>query len=240
MFMCQWVPQCAVPMGPMTYGNYHTAPSQYLSMAMGSNAALQEEGVKSYIQWFTNDDQTRDLAHPGDIQNIVSLAKDEGKRKIILEVLKSRLGLGWPYNYRALDILSNLDPTYLIGMLDDISKFASPAAGVFGGEQLKLVTNTFIDKVKAAKKKKEDDELAKKHAEMMAMWGPLFTNEPAKPVYPAHLFFPHTASRPVPYPYVPPGLNCPPVTWANTAPEGWTSWVTPEARGVPKCCMPPW
>ncbi|BEJ12410.1 hypothetical protein CspHIS471_0208700 [Cutaneotrichosporon sp. HIS471] len=220
----QWFPRCSMPMGPMPGGNNHQA-SQYMSMITGGNAALQEEGLRSLVQLYTGGDDAAGLADAQQIEALVTLAKDESKRKIILEILKGRLALDWPYNYRALDILSNLEPEHLIGLLDDISKYASPAAGVLGDEHLKTVTNSFIEKVKAARAKKEADEFDKKQKEMMAVWGPLWTNQPAAPVYPAHLFFPHTASQPVPYPYVPPGLNCPPVTWSSRAPEGWTSWV---------------
>lgn len=215
-------------------------PVSSLLVTDGTSAALQAEGVRQLTQLYTNGDDSQSLADAHQIDGIVTLAKDETKRKIILEVLKGRLALQWPYNYRALDIMANLAPEHLVGMLDDISKYASPAAGVLGGEHLKAVTNSFIDKVKAAKAKKEADEFEKKQKEMMAMWGPLWTNQPAAPVYPAHLCFPHTASQPVAYPYVPPGLSCPPVTWSSRAPEGWTSWVAPEARGLHRCCTSSW
>ncbi len=130
--------------------------------------------------------------------------------------------------------MKDLEPAYLIGMVEDIAKFSNPAAGVHGGEHLKDVTNKFLDKVKAAKAKKEEEEFAKKQTEMMSMWGPLWTNQPAQPVYPAHIIFPHTATQPVPYPYVPPGLNHQPVTWSSRAPEGWTTWV------APRYCSSPW
>ncbi|GMK55086.1 hypothetical protein CspeluHIS016_0201420 [Cutaneotrichosporon spelunceum] len=217
----QWFPSCAMPMAPMPSGNSHQA-AQYMSMINGSNSTLQEEGLRSLVQLFTTgDDQS--LAETQQIKTLATLAKDESKRKIILEILKGRLALDWPYNYRALDILFYFEPEHLIGLLDDISKYANPADGVWGGEHLKAVTNTFIDKVKAAKAKKEAEEFDKKQQEIMAMWGPLWTNQPAAPVYPGHLFFPHTASQPVPYPYVPPGLGCPPVAWSSSAPVGWTS-----------------
>lgn len=166
------------------------------------------------------------------------LAQDERKRKIILEVLKSRLNLSWPCNYKALDVLSNLPADCLVGMLDQLSEFASPAAGVYGADELKKVTNTFIEKVKAEKAKKEAEEFEKKQKEVSAMWGPLWTNSPPVPAFPGHICFPTTAHRPVPYPYVPPGISCPPVTWPNGAPEGWSTWVTHghEPHRVPCCC----
>ncbi len=35
MFVYQWLPRCAMPMGPMNYG-YHETAHQYLTMARSS------------------------------------------------------------------------------------------------------------------------------------------------------------------------------------------------------------
>lgn len=165
------------------------------------------------------------------------LAQDENKRKIILEVLKARLDLGWPYNYKSLDIMAYLPPDYLVPMLDKLSEFAAPPQSVVGATQLKEVAGRFIEKVKAEKAKKEAEDFDKQQKEIAAMWSGLWANRPSAPVYPGHVFFPNTAQQPVPYPYVPPGLSCPPVTWASKAPEGWSSYVVPDPHGVPWCCM---
>lgn len=190
---------------------------------------------------YTDSDETRGLAALDQVERVVILAQDEHKRKIILDVLKSRLDLGWPCNYKALDIMAHLPPAYLVPMLDKISEFAIPAQSMVGATQLKEVTSRFIDKVKAEKEKQDAEEFEKKQKEIAAMWSGLWTNQPAQPVYPAHLCFPHTAQPPVPYPYVPPGLTCPPVAWSSKAPEGWTSWVGGEqSHRVPCCCMSPY
>ncbi|WRT69754.1 uncharacterized protein IL334_006745 [Kwoniella shivajii] len=145
--------------------------------------------------------------------------KDDDERKIIMEVIKSRIELDWPYNYKALLLLGKMPEGELSDLEEKLGKFADSPQTVTGAKHLKEVSKPLHEKAKAAKAKKEEEEMKKRQEAIMGMWGGLWANNgytaPALQ-YGGYMGWP--------YPYAaPPGIaKAASMEWPGKPPEGWS------------------
>jgi hypothetical protein len=182
-------------------------------------------GLRDYIERALSADR-RTMCSEADRLNIAEWSKVESNRKVIMEVIKSRLDLGWPYSYKALDLLSIMPLAELIPLHDKLKAFNDSANTVEGHSDLKKAAKPLLDKVEGEKKKIEEEEVKKKQEAILQMWGGLWTNEAGK-----------TGVTPwggYQYPYqVVPGVPAQAgVPWMGQPPSGWQPWVLTPTRCI--------
>ncbi|WWC73643.1 uncharacterized protein I206_107615 [Kwoniella pini CBS 10737] len=154
-----------------------------------------------------------------DLRWFAEWAKKDDERKIIMDILKSRLELSWPANYKALVVLSAMPEAELVGLEEKLGKLAESVPPIEGAKYIKEAAKPLHEKAKAAMAEKEAEEMAKKQAAIQAMWGGLWANDayhaPALQ-YGGYMGWP--------YPYaMPPGVaRAPAAEWPGKPPEGWT------------------
>jgi hypothetical protein len=182
--------------------------------------------IRDYAEHVMSGDR-RSMAPAEDIKRLEEWCKNEEYRKVIVEVVKSRLDLGWPYNYKALDVCGVIPVGDLLGLLEQLTKLNESAASVEGAAEIKKLAKPLVDKANGEKKKQEEEEFAKQQAAIAAMWGGLWHNAPAQ----AQLQLGNAGWGGYPYPYnMVPGTAAAVPPWqavidALGTPEGWTPWV---------------
>ncbi|KAK8849723.1 hypothetical protein IAR55_005058 [Kwoniella newhampshirensis] len=144
-------------------------------------------------------------------------AKDEESRKIIMDVIKARLELQWPYNYKALLLLAKMPDSEIVNLHEKLGKLADSPDSVKGAKYLKELAKPLLEKAKAEIAKKEEEEGKKKQEAIMAMWGGLWANNnfaPSALQVGGYLGWP--------YPYtMPPGTVAHLGGWNGKPPDGW-------------------
>ncbi|WWC92853.1 uncharacterized protein L201_007814 [Kwoniella dendrophila CBS 6074] len=175
--------------------------------------------VRDLAEAMTNGN--RDLGPSDDeLGWIEGWGKKEGERKIIMEVIKSRIELGWPYNYKALLLLGKMPESELGGLEEKLGKLADSAQSVVGFKSIKELAKPLWEKAKAELAKKEEEEMKKKQAAIQAMWGGLWANDsyqqPTLQQYGGFMGWP--------YPYAaPPGVARNAYgNWSGKPPEEWS------------------
>lgn len=181
-----------------------------------------EGAIRDFVEHCTNGDRTS-LCDANQLEWFKEWAKNDDYRKLIMDVLKTRLDLGWPYNYKAIDILAVMPVSELLPLAEKLGKLAE-ASGE-GSAEVKKVVKPLVDKVKAEAAKAEVEEMKKKEAAVLAMWGGMWANDGYR--------YPQLAASGwggFPYPYsaagIVPGVAPPPVEWISKAPEGWQTYVS--------------
>lgn len=144
--------------------------------------------------------------------------KTESYRKIIMEVLKARLELSWPYNYKALMILAKMPDPAIVTLHEQLGKLSEAADSVVGAEHIKKIAKPIFERSVKEKKKKEDEEAKKKQEAIAAMWGGLWANDGyTAPAIATNGW----AGWPYPYP-MPPGVAAQMMAdWKGKGLEGW-------------------
>jgi hypothetical protein len=177
--------------------------------------------IRDYAENVMSGDR-RSMAPAEDLKRLEEWCKNEEYRKVIVEVVKSRLDLGWPYNYKALDVCGVIPVGDLLGLLEQLTKLNESAASVEGAGEIKKLAKPLVDKANGEKKKQEEEEFAKQQAAIAAMWGGLWHNAPAQ----AQLQLGNAGWGGYPYPYnMVPGTAAAVPPWQGKPPDGWTSWV---------------
>lgn len=116
--------------------------------------------IRDYAEHVMSGDR-RSMAPAEDVKRLEEWCKNEEYRKVIVEVVKSRLDLGWPYNYKALDVCGVLPVGDLLGVLEQLTKLNESAASVEGAAEIKKLAKPLVDKANGEKKKQEEEEFAK-------------------------------------------------------------------------------
>ncbi|RXK37961.1 hypothetical protein M231_04747 [Tremella mesenterica] len=160
---------------------------------------------------------------PQDDWFIDELMKHDDHKKIIYEVCKERLGLGWPYCYKAMQVLEHAPNPDLLQFTDALNKLNESAATVLGSAEIKKKAKPLLDKAKSEAAKKEAEEAKKKQEAIAHMWGGMWANDGYKA--PA-LYNAGWQGFPWPYVNMPPGVQAAAqVDWNSKAPAGWNSYV---------------
>lgn len=176
------------------------------------------------------------MCDPRAVENIkVWAAENEAQRKVIMEVVKSRLNRGWPYNFKALDLLGVMPVSELAGLADKLKALTESPATTEGSAELKKLAKPLFDKAMVEVRKAEEEEARKKQEAITAMWGGLWANHVGRP---AQI---NTGWDGYTYPWgqIPPGVSASvsapaQVQWTGQGPEGWQSWVlVPRATPNP-------
>lgn len=87
------------------------------------------EAIRDYTEHVISGDR-RAMCSEGDKRNLEEWGKNDEYRKAIMAVIKARLDLPWPYNYKALDALSCMPVSEMAAVLDKTTKLAEVAASV--------------------------------------------------------------------------------------------------------------
>jgi hypothetical protein len=214
-------------MNPFTQQQHYAIPAILPSSSpFVSNPA---GAIRDLTEHVTNGDRDQ-MCDAQRLKWFEEWGKNEEFRKIIMDVLKIRLELVWPYNYKALDILAVMPSSEMLGVLDKLTKL-NEASGVEGAAEIKKVVKPLIEKAEAEKKKKEEEEMKKREAAVLQMWGGLWANDGYK-----HPTLAGYGWGGFPYPYsgagIVPGVSLPGVEWQSKAPEGWQAYVS----GGPHYC----
>ena len=207
--------------------NLWSSPHHYAIPAIlpSSNPLVSnpEGAIRDFVEHCTNGDRTN-LCDANQLEWFKEWAKNDDYRKLIMEVLKVRLDLGWPYNYKALDILAMMPPGELVSVADKLGKLGEGTGE--GHAEFKKLVKPLLEKVKAEQGKQEAEAMKAKEAAVLAMWGGIWANDGYRQ--------PQLAAGGwggYPYPYsaagIPPGIAPPPIQWHSKAPEGWQAYVTP-------------
>lgn len=182
-----------------------------------------EGAIRDLTEHVTNGDRDQ-MCDSHRLQWFAEWGKNADHRKIIMDVLKVRMDLVWPYNYKALDILSVMPVSELPGLQEKLTKMNEGTGE--GAAELKKVLKPLLEKAAAEKKKQEEEEMKKREAAVLQMWGGLWANDGYK--HPALAGYGWGG---FPYPYsgvgIVPGISLPPpgVEWKSKAPEGWQGYV---------------
>lgn len=95
----------------------------------------------------------------------------EELRKVVIAVLSERLKLGWPYNYKAVDVLAVMPDAALIPFIDRLDKLTKLDTNVRGSADLKKLVKPVLDRANKAKEAKAEEEARKKQAAIEAAAG---------------------------------------------------------------------
>jgi len=175
--------------------------------------------IRSFTGYATSGDR-RTMIEPLALNRFEEWGKIEGPRKIIMEVLRSRLDLGWPYNYKALDLLTVMPLTELVPLADQMRALADSSAGVEGGAELKKLAKPLYEKAMGEIRKGEEDEARRKQEAITAMWGGLWANEIGRPR--AGGWYGRDYQAAYPWAGMSPGVAAQAEQqWAGRPPEGW-------------------
>lgn len=197
-------------------------PSTY-SLADSSPLIVNPEGaIRDFAEHATNADR-KQMCTVWDLKCLEDWGKDEEHRKVIMEVIRSRLELAWPHNYKALDVLSVMPVGETVGLIDKIKSFAESPNTVEGGAELKKIAKPILDKAEGEKKKMEEEEMKKKQEAVVAMWGGLWANDHVR--QPGALTASGYYGWQYPYQVVPGVPAQAGVEWRSKAPEGWSPYV---------------
>ncbi|WVW86877.1 hypothetical protein I302_108932 [Kwoniella bestiolae CBS 10118] len=176
-----------------------------------------DSGVRDYTERCTNAGR---MVGPDDreLKWFEQWGKNVDTRKVIMDVLKGRLELDWPQNYKALIILGKMPEGELEGLEEKLGKLADSAQTVEGFKHIKELAKPLHEKAKAGLAKKEEEEMKKKQAAIQAMWGGLWANDG----YTAPALQ-YGGWKGWPYPYdAPPGIaRAAAAQWPGKPPDGW-------------------
>lgn len=98
-----------------------------------------------------------------------------------MEVVKSRLDLPWPYNYKALDLLSIMPLPDLIPLAEKLKVLSEAASPMEGAGELKKLAKPLYEKAMVEQGKVDEEEARKKQDAIAAMWGGLWANDVGRP-----------------------------------------------------------
>ncbi|ORY34700.1 hypothetical protein BCR39DRAFT_556212 [Naematelia encephala] len=212
------------PPGPQFYGIPQIPPSSH---PMVVDPAL---AIRDYTEHALNGDR-RSMCDETSKKLLESWSKTDEYRAVIVDVVKTRLDLGWPYNYKALDILSFMPLGDITGLYDKLKALSESPASVEGAAELKKAAKPFVDKVDAEKKKAEDEEASKKQQAIAAMWGGLWADDATR----RQAQIASAGWGGWPYPWLQaPGVSAQAVAWPGKGPEGWQpSSITPMPQVYP-------
>ncbi|KAK4684333.1 hypothetical protein P7C73_g5852, partial [Tremellales sp. Uapishka_1] len=177
-----------------------------------------EAAVRDMVEHATGADPSN-LARKEELDLLKEMAKNDDHRKIIMAVIKGRLDLPWPYNYKALDVLENMPAGEILDCKDKLEKLATLATTVYGAPELKRKANPLVEKAKTEATRKEEEDAKKQQETIAAMWGGLWSNPPRAAA---------DQWSGWPYPYgSPPGVAAAQsMAWPGRPQEGWNPWVT--------------
>jgi len=192
-----------------------------------------EGAIRDFTEHATNADRHR-LCDVWDLQCLEDWGKDESHRNVIMTVLKSRLDLPWPYNYKALDVLAVMPLSEAVSVADKLKSLSETPASVEGAAEIKKSVKPLLAKVEAEKQRLEEEDMKKKHEAISAMWGGLWANDHARP--PGALAAAGWHGWQYPYQVVPGVPAQAHVGWASNAPKGWSPYVM---ASVPPGNYPP-
>jgi len=120
--------------------------------------------IRDFAEHATGGD-SRQLATANELRSMEEWGKVEDYRKVILEVIKARLDLPWPYSYKALDILAVMPVTSLMGFTEQLKKLSALPTSVLGAAEVKKAAAPLLGKAKAEKAKVDEaDAKAKQEA----------------------------------------------------------------------------
>lgn len=224
-------PQSHPFMHPYTHQHHYAIPA--ILPSSSPFVANPQGAIRDLVENVTNGDRDQ-LCDAHRLKWFEDWGKNEEYRKIIMDVLKVRMELSWPYNYKALDILAVMPVSELPGVLDKLTKL-NETSGVEGFQEIKKVVKPLIEKAEAEKKKNEEEEMKKREAAVMAMWGGMWANDGFKQPTLAGYGW-----GGFPYPYsgagIVPGVSPPGVEWKSNAPAGWQPYVFNSGRVL--CVVP--
>ena len=178
--------------------------------------------IRDFTEHATNADR-KQMCTVWDLQCLADWGKDEEHRKAIMGVIKARLDLPWPHNYKALDVLSVMPVSEYVGLIDKLKGIADSPASVEGAAELKKIVKPILEKAEGEKKKAEEEEMKKRQDAITAMWGGLWANGGAKA--PGGLAQAGWYGWQYPYQVVPGVPAQAQISWNSKAPEGWTPYV---------------
>ncbi len=178
------------------------------------------------------------MATVNDLKWLEEWGKIEDYRKIILEVVKARLDLAWPYNYKALDVLAVMPTTVLPGFKDQLTKIADLPGSTLGAVELKKAVKPLLEKAKEEQGKLDEADFKAKQAAIAEMWGGLWANQPGQGV--AYNYPMGTPGFYNPYlQWQPPRVaQAAAAAWAGKPPEGWQPWVLNPVPSAPPSTYP--
>lgn len=180
--------------------------------------------IRDFTEHATNADR-QSLCDVWDLQCLTDWGKDEAHRKTIMEVIKSRLDLPWPHNYKALDVLAVMPLSEAVALHDKLKALSETPASTEGAAELKKIVKPILEKVEAEKKKAEEEDFKKKQEAISAMWGGLWANDQAAKA-PGGLAAAGWYGWQYPYQVVPGVPAQAQVGWNSKAPEGWSPYVS--------------
>ena len=102
-------------------------------------------------------------------------------RKVIIEVVKARLDMGWPYNYKALDLLGVMPVGEVVGLSDKLRAITETPPSTKGSSELKTIAKPLLERAMAQIERVEEEEARRKQDAIAAMWGGIWANEVGRP-----------------------------------------------------------
>ncbi|ODN95799.1 hypothetical protein L198_04417 [Cryptococcus wingfieldii CBS 7118] len=123
--------------------------------------------VRDWVELDTNSDNIR----PNHISKVEQWTKHPDWLKVIMSVLKDRLGCEWPQNYKAIMYLEKVPEAELAGVHDDLKKIVDAGDSLRGHEHFKEQAKALYEKAKVQKKKADVAAEKKKYEEMMKKFG---------------------------------------------------------------------
>ncbi|KAL1405054.1 hypothetical protein Q8F55_008677 [Vanrija albida] len=244
---CHCVHVCSCNMSYDQYGYTHsTSPhlGAALTNAMYSESKSVQHAAIKDATYFATDGSTVSLVGARILDRFKEWGAVEEYRKIITAALTERLKLGWPYNYKAVDVLAVMPDAALIPFIDKLEKLSGLPADTRGSGDLKKIVKPILERAKKAKDAKVEEEAKKKLLAIEAAMGGYMNmyhqGLMASPYSSRYLEgFGDSCSpcgscagciQPPSWPYnqMPASPSMYAVGWAGKPPDGWVSCVNPH------------
>ncbi|ORX37679.1 hypothetical protein BD324DRAFT_578431 [Kockovaella imperatae] len=196
------------------------------SLSPPSPMVINPEGaVRDFTEHVLSGDR-KNMCTEREAAIIGDWTKNDDYKKIIMEVVKARIDLPWPYNYKVLDLLSVCPIGLAVELFDKVKGLAECAASVEGSAALHKLGKPLVEKAEKERTKMEEEEAKKRHEAIMTMWGGLWANDlPYRA--PGGLAQAGWGGWQYPYQMVgPPGVSAQAnVEWKGNPPTGWNPYV---------------
>lgn len=208
-----------------------------LSLTYRPQVVNPAEAMRDYTELVLSGDR-RGMCSDADKKKFEAWITNDEFRAAILGVISARLDLGWPYNFKALDLLALMPLKELMSVAEKVQKVYDSPAEAEGSAHLKAAAKPLLEKVAKEKARAEEEEANKRMKEVADMWGQLWCNMPNQNMQQQQQMGqqgPGWGGWAYPYRQIPPGVAvAAPAApagapagamgpgWESKAPQGWT------------------
>ncbi|ODO01491.1 hypothetical protein I350_06311 [Cryptococcus amylolentus CBS 6273] len=160
----------------MAYYAYGPPPMPYYGYGFAAPAPipnLWRDNPQGAIRDLMERETSTSPSRPNHLGDMELYTKNADWLKVIMSVLKTRLGCEWPQNYKAILYLEKMPEAELAGVHDELKKIIDAGDKLRGHQAFQAQAKALLGKAEAEKKKAAETEEKKKYEEMWKKHGGL-------------------------------------------------------------------